>query len=233
MLLADGKGPFVSTLNLYDLEDGPEVARLLVEGSRAAGSAFNLYSLNAADQGAEELGVLPDLLPGGRTLDDSGGDDFKHPKLAGLGTKGIVESAISGELKALWLAGADLLELSRDRDQSKQALENVPFLVVQATNKSDVLEYASVVLPMTAPAESDGTYTNLERRVQRFNRVLGSRGEAKPAWRVYSELALRTKHETPLFNAKDVMEEIAKHVPAFEGARYDVLPEEGFVLGGS
>jgi predicted molibdopterin-dependent oxidoreductase YjgC len=121
--------------------------------------------------------------------------------------------------------------MARDKDGARKALENVGFLVVQATNQSETLEYASVVLPMTAPAESEGTFINLERRVQRFSRVLPPRGEAKPAWRVYSELMLRTKPETPLFNAKDVMEEIADHVPAFEGARYEALPEEGFVLG--
>lgn len=230
-ILAEAQSQVLTTMGLYELNDGPEVARLLVEFARATKSPFNIYALNAADQGADELGVLPDLLPGGRTLDDSGNTDFKHPREEGLGTKGILEGAISGGVKALWLAGVDPIDAAPDPSEAKKALESVGFLVVQACNMSPAVDYASVVLPMSAPAESGGTYTNLERRVQRFKPVLPQLGSAKPGWRAYSELSLRIKHETPMFNPREVMEQIASQVPAFAGARYDLLPEEGYVLG--
>ena len=67
--------------------------------------------------------------------------------------------------------------------------------------------------------------------MQRFGRVLAAVGEAKPAWRIFSEASLRIKPAMPLFNPGEVMEEIAELLPAFAGARYEVLPQEGYVLG--
>jgi predicted molibdopterin-dependent oxidoreductase YjgC len=84
---------------------------------------------------------------------------------------------------------------------------------------------------MTAPAEADGTYTNLERRVQRLRQVLSPKGETKPAWRIFSEVGLRIRPETPLFNPSEVMGRIASEVPAFAGVSYDQLGGEGFLLG--
>jgi len=229
-VLKEGNAPTISTLSLYDLADGPEIARNLVEMARSLKGPFNLYALGANDQGADELGMLPDLLPGGRTLDDSGHEDFHSPKESGLGTHGILEGCVSGSVKALWLSGCDPIESYSDKGMATKALESVEFLVVQAATVTPALEYASVVFPMTAPAEGDGTYTNLERRVQRFKRILSPKGDAKPAWRTHSEIMVRLTPETPMFNAAEVMSQIARQAPRFAGAEYSVLPDEGYVL---
>jgi formate dehydrogenase major subunit len=78
--------------------------------------------------------------------------------------------------------------------------------------------YASVVLPMAEPAEGDGTYVNAERRLQELRAVISPPGEAKAAWRIGAELALRVGMAKPYFGAKDVAAEISTHVPAFRGA---------------
>jgi predicted molibdopterin-dependent oxidoreductase YjgC len=80
---------------------------------------------------------------------------------------------------------------------------------------------------MEAPAEQDGTYTNLERRVQRLRQVIPDPGDAKPAWRIFAEAMVRARPQTPFFNPHEIMDEIARVVPAFEVARYEVLAEEG------
>jgi predicted molibdopterin-dependent oxidoreductase YjgC len=104
-------------------------------------------------------------------------------------------------------------------------------LVVQAHTESEAFHYASVVLPMCAPAEMEGTYTNLERRVQRMDQVLPTKGEAKPAWRVFSELALRMTGDRPFFNAGEIMEEISREFAAFSAINYDALKDsEGTIL---
>ena len=148
----------------------------------------------------------------------------------GKNSKQILEAAADGEVKALWMFGVDPFESYPDRDLVQRALENVEFLVYQGIEETEAMHYASVVLPHTAPAEQDGTYTNCERRVQRMKSVLDPKGDAKPAWRIFSEIYVRLKPSTPFFNPSEVMDEIAKQHPAFSGATYDRLTIEGFRL---
>lgn len=169
------------------------------------GAAFNCYALGANTQGAAELGFQ-----------------------SGRNTREILEACASGQVKALWLSACDPFALYHDRDLVQRAIEAVPFLVVQSAIETEVTRYASIVLPMTAPAEQDGTYTSAERRVQRLSAILGPKGSAKPAWKVATELLLRSKGGAPYFNSGEIAKAIAREVPAFAGA--DSLPEEGLLL---
>lgn len=201
--LKGGAVPIVATRSLYNLPDGAGVVQALT----GLGS-LSVYGLRANDQGAEELGFN-----------------------SGIGTHASLRKAESGELEALWLLGDDPFASHPDRGLVQRALEAVPFLIVQAHSETEAFHYASVVLPMTAPAEMEGTYTNLERRVQRLSPVLPTRGEAKPAWRAFTELALRVSGERPFFNAAEVMSEIARFHPQFSAIEdYDALGTVGGVL---
>ena len=102
-----------------------------------------------------------------------------------------------------------------DRALVEAALESVEFLVVQDWRETEASAYASVVLPMTAPTEMDGTYTNCEQRVQRMDAVLPAPGSAKPAWRVFSEVSIRSKPQTPFFNIEEVGKAIRQEIPTF------------------
>ncbi len=170
---------------------------------------FNCYSLGANDQGAVELGISK-----------------------GRNTEEILKAAAEGQIKALWLVGCDPLNDFHDRALAQRALENVPFLVIQDSTMTESAHFASVVLPMAAPAEQDGTYTNCERRVQRVAPVVKAPGDSKPGWRIFTECIVRTKGTVPYFNAKEVMAEISKQHPAFSGVNYDALGGEGVLLGG-
>jgi NADH-quinone oxidoreductase subunit G len=220
--------PIATTYSLLEDEHGQAVIETLAQLALGVGGEFNLYGLHANDEGARRLGVLPDGLPGLRGLAEAGEG---APTAPGLGTRGILEGCVDGSVKALWLVGDDPLIAYPDRDLVERALESVEFLVVQGTNESEAVPYASVVLPMAGPAEGDGTYTNMEGRVQRFRKIIDPPGEAKPAWRTYSELMLRLRPETPYFNPNDVMEAIRSEAPEFDGASYETLPHDGVLLG--
>ncbi len=225
-VLREGAAPVITTYSIFDHPQGQETIESLASFCLATGAKFNLYALQANDQGAEELGILP-----GNALVPIGSEGGGVPADTGLDTHGILQGCVDGTVKALWLAGVNPFEVYPDRDLVERALESVEVLVVQDCIETEAMGYASVVLAMAAPAESDGTYTNLERRVQRLRQVLAPRGEAKPAWRIFSELGLRIRPETPLFNPADVMDRIAAEVPAFAGLSYDLLGGEGFLLG--
>ena len=48
---------------------------------------------------------------------------------------------------------------------------------------------ADIILPAPAYTEKDGTFVNLEGRVQQANRAVLPKGEAKEEWRIFSVLA--------------------------------------------
>ena len=221
--------PVIATQNLYNLDNGPEVVDAVAALAKSLGGTFNLYALGANHQGAHELGVLPDSLPNGRGLDNDGNDDYRGPHGSGLDTHGILAGCANGSVEALWLADVNPFD-HLERSVVEAALENVGFLVVQASAKNEALDYASVVLPTALPAERDGTMTNMERRVQRLKAVLQPKGEAKAGWKIYSEVGLRVLPETPLFSAAEVMAQIAKVHPGFAATQFDSIAQEGTLL---
>jgi NADH-quinone oxidoreductase subunit G len=164
------------------------------------GASFNRYPLAANDFGAEKVGFN-----------------------SAQGAEAMLRATRDGQMEALWLLGNDPFEAGLDHALVREALENVPCLVVQTDRQSEAFGYASVVLPMTLPGEQDGTYTNAEGRVQRIKAVLTPRGESKPAWKVASEILLRTSPQKPYFNA----EEVFASITAFDGIKYGDFDGEG------
>jgi predicted molibdopterin-dependent oxidoreductase YjgC len=88
-----------------------------------------------------------------------------------------------------------------------RALENVEFLVFQHWQMTEAGNYASVILPMAAPAERDGSYINLERRLQTISQVIPTLGDAKPAWKAFSDISQRITPSRPFFSAEEVLAE--------------------------
>ncbi len=198
--------PIITTSGLANHADGALIAETLSAFAKATGGTFNCYARGGNEQGSRQLGV-------------AGATQSAHE---------ILKAAAEGKVKALWIAGVDPFAHA-DHATVVAALENVDFLVVQDVQQTEAFHYASVVLPMTAPGEQDGSYTNLEGRVQLLKQVLPAVGSAKPAWKAVTELSVRLKPGAPYFHAVDVAKEIAANVPAFAGATHDNLGGEGFL----
>jgi NADH-quinone oxidoreductase subunit G len=96
------------------------------------------------------------------------------------GVARIAEDARSGALGALILHGAD--ELDPDALQG-------PFTVYVGHHGDAGVRHADVILPAAAWAEKDGTWVNLEGRVQRSWRAGFPPGEAREDWRIFRALS--------------------------------------------
>lgn len=205
--LADSAGSdtvIVTTHALLDVSGGRDAVGALKDRPN-----FNCYATGGNTQGAIELGVAR-----GRT------------------TAEILHAASNGEINALWLIGCDPFSEFHNKDLVRKALENVEYLVLQTTNLGEAAHYASVVLPMAAPAEQDGTYTNCERRVQKISQAIPVKQDAKADWRIFSECLVRLGSDAPYFNPREVMDGIAHHYSAFREVSYARLDGEGVLLGG-
>lgn len=202
-ILAEGVATVTSDA-ILNAPAAQDVVETLAGMAMATGGSFNQYSLRANDQGARELGYG-----------------------SGKNTREILEGCVDGSVKALWLLGCDPIANFADRDLVERALESVPFLVVQSHSDNGATAFASVVLPMAAPAETDGTYTNCTRRVQRMGRIFAPKGDAKPAWRVFSEISMRLQPRKPDFNVDEVGARLSADRSAFEACNFESVPPEG------
>jgi predicted molibdopterin-dependent oxidoreductase YjgC len=111
--------------------------------------------------------------------------------------------------------------------QTKRALEAIDFLVVQDIFLTETAELADVVLPATSFAETEGTFVNTERRVQRVRAAVEPPGEAKDDWRIVSELSTRMGHPMRYDSASQIWDEIASATPIFGGISYERLEGGG------
>jgi NADH-quinone oxidoreductase subunit G len=122
--------------------------------------------------------------------------------------------------KVLIVAQADLVA---DDPKAAQWLGKVETIISLSLFPDEVSGMARVALPIQSFAERDGTFTNGERRVQRFYTAQGPMGEAIPAWQAISRLNERLGLGKAKLSAAAVMSEIAKTVPAFAGVNYAAL----------
>jgi formate dehydrogenase major subunit len=79
-----------------------------------------------------------------------------------------------------------------DSKVSKSLAERIskaPYLVVQASYESEITQEADVVLPVTVWSEQEGTYINLDGRIQKSTKVLTSPETVRDNLAVLSELA--------------------------------------------
>jgi NADH-quinone oxidoreductase subunit G len=122
--------------------------------------------------------------------------------------------------KALILLDADVLA---DDPFAAEWLEQVETIVHLTMFHDATSKVAKISLPIQSFAERDGTFTNGERRVQRFYTAQGPIGEALPAWKALTELRQVLGQSRAKLSAAAVMLEMSKSNPAFEGMRYKEL----------
>jgi NADH-quinone oxidoreductase subunit G len=126
-------------------------------------------------RGALDMGVRPDAGPGGAAVASPG-----------LSAREMWGAAVEGRLRGMYIAG---LNPAKSSSVIAEALAQLEFLVVQDLFFTETAQLADVVLPVAAFAEREGTFTNAERRVQRFRQARRPLGDLPPDWLIFQDLA--------------------------------------------
>ncbi len=95
---------------------------------------------------------------------------------------------------------------------------------------SSAAEHADFVLPVTTFAEEEGTFVNVQDRVQRYWPGLRPPGAARPAWLALGALWAALCGRDAPDSAGALFAELASGHPAFAGLTYDTLGKAGRVL---
>ncbi|HTJ31131.1 MAG TPA: molybdopterin-dependent oxidoreductase, partial [Acidobacteriaceae bacterium] len=112
------------------------------------------------------------------------------PTRRGLAYPDIIEGAVAGKIRALWILGTNPLVSFPNIDVLKHALGNLDFLVVQdGFHPTPTTELADLVLPAAIWGEKEGTYTNSERRVSKVNAAVLPPGEARSDFHIFLSIA--------------------------------------------
>lgn len=201
-------------------------------GKEGAG-IFILGEKNNA-QGALDMGVTPGLLPGYANLQDPAergrfekGWKMSIPPQPGMGALSILQAAEEGKIRGLYIVGENPLVTYPDSARTKKALAAVDFLVVQDLFLTETASLAKVVLPAATFAEKEGTFTNVERRVQRVRAALLPLGQARPDLWIFQEIAETWGASLGKASAKEVMQEVRSLVQLYGGMDYARLDSLG------
>jgi NADH-quinone oxidoreductase chain G len=187
-----------------------------------------LLSERANEQGLLDMGCAPDLLPGYRPLAYA---EFRKryeaawktaiPEAPGLSIFEMIGAAKKGLIKALYVMGENPVYNLPNSGEVEAALREIDFLVVQDIFLTETGKHADVVFPALGWAEKDGTFTNMERRIQRVRKTVNREGMED--WRIISEIAKNMGSKFGHAGPEEVFAEISKISPLYRDLSYEEL----------
>ena len=215
--LGECRGPVHAVASAHASNEDLGALRELVE--RLGGGDAAYRAARAPDEvplpGFPVLTRRRDLVPNVRGaellgLRRVGGDD---------GAGGLDEMAAS--TGTLIVLGDELA------DQPEEFGSRAELFVYLGAHPAPAARGAHFVLPATTFAEQEGSFTNAQTRVQRFQPALRAAGSAQPAWRVLGSLAASLGGPPPPASAAEAFGRLAARVPEYEGLGYDQLGARG------
>lgn len=190
------------------------------------GGIFALQRENNA-HGACDMGALPGFLPGYKSIENvkerkKFGERWgsEVPEQAGLTALEMVEAALAGKVKAMFITGENPVASYPQPSKVQEALSGLEFLVVADLFLTETARLATVVLPAASFAEKEGTFTNFEGRVQRVSQAIEPYGESLPESEIIIRLAEKLESPIPLTTSQQVMGEIIEMVPFYQHLPY-------------
>jgi NADH-quinone oxidoreductase subunit G len=215
---------------------GSSITQLVDFGSKLPGKVrYMALGDYANSRGAADMGLLPDRLPGYAYVDmGPAREAFEKlwgaviPSQPGLTAPRMVEAAQSGQLKTLYVVGANPLAHFGTLGFGRGKLE---LLIVHEMFLTETAKVADIVFPAASAYEKDGTVTNTSGEIQLLHKgaeVMGSRSDFD-LLRIVSHqleklgLGKAFHYKTPAA----VSEEIRKAVPGYN------VPMAGLLTGGA
>jgi formate dehydrogenase alpha subunit len=194
-----------------------------------------IYSLSGQNntQGACDMGCLPDLYPGYHGVADSevrrkleaAWGVILNPK-PGLTLAELWQAVLDESIKAIYIIGSDPASTVAGSQKVREALERAEFVVIQDMFLNEAAKFADIVLPAASFAEKEGTFTNMERRIQRVRQAIEPVGNSRPDWQIICELAKRLDARGFDFSCpEEIMSEITSVATIYSGIGYSRLEE--------
>lgn len=186
-------------------------------------------------QGGGDMGALPNKLPGFKDVtDDTERARFEAtygtelPSENGWHISQMFDAMDRGDLRSVYVIGENPAQSEADASRVRRLLGDLDHLVVQDMFLTKTAELADVVFPAAAGwAETDGTFTSSERRVQLVRKALEPPGEARDDLVIISDLAARLGHDWGHPTAEEAWDELRSLSAIHAGMSYERLERLG------
>jgi len=186
-------------------------------------------------QGSCDMGSFPHELPGYRHVSGDAVREIyeslwgvKLNDEPGLRIPNMLDAAVEGWFKGLYVQGEDILQSDPDTKHVSAGLAAMECVVVQDLFLNETANYAHVFLPGSTFLEKDGTFTNAERRINRVRKVMAPKNDYAD-WEITQKLAQAMGLSWDYTHPSQIMDEIAQTTPSFANVSYDYLEKMGSV----
>ena len=186
-------------------------------------------------QGSCDMGSFPHELPGYRHVSDPETHAlFESAWQAPLSTEpglripNMFDAALDGSYLGMYIEGEDIAQSDPDISHVHNALRAMECVIVQDIFLNETAKFAHVFLPGASFLEKDGTFTNAERRISPVRKVMRPlAGYAD--WEVTQLLSNALGYPMNYSHPSEIMDEIARLTPSFNGVSYDKIAELGSI----
>ncbi|MAT40224.1 MAG: molybdopterin oxidoreductase [Ectothiorhodospiraceae bacterium] len=182
-------------------------------------------------QGLLDMGVAQDTLPGGVSYADDAAID-RLAQMWNTDLKGIFhpndlnEAFEKDTIKAVVIFGEDPLHAPANM----KLLSGMDFILVADYFMTQTAQEAHIVLPLSTPVETEGTYTSCDRRVQKSVKLDEPRS-GKETWQVLVEMLKAFGVDQQTESVLAVTNEIADANEYYRGVAPGTFWGNGFMKG--
>ena len=186
-------------------------------------------------QGSCDMGSFPHELSGYRHVaNDATRAMFEAlwgkpiDKEPGLRIPNMLDAAVDGSFKGLYVQGEDILQSDPDTHHVSAGLAAMECVVVQDLFLNETANYAHVFLPGSTFLEKNGTFINAERRIQLVRKVMAPRNGYED-WQITCLISEAMGYPMRYNHPSEIMDEIARLTPTFAGVSFEKLDRLGSV----
>jgi formate dehydrogenase major subunit len=186
-------------------------------------------------QGSCDMGSFPHEFSGYRHVaTDAVREMFERmwgvplSKEPGLRIPNMIDEAIDGSFKWLYVQGEDIAQSDPDTKHITAGLRAMECVVVQDLFLNETARYAHVFLPGASFLEKDGTFINAERRISRVRQAIPPLAGLAD-WEATMALANAIGVPMNYTHPSEIMDEVAATTPTFSGVSYARLDELGSI----
>jgi NADH-quinone oxidoreductase subunit G len=205
----------------------PDRVAIVLSAQHSNEDNFALATLAKTYLGAGELFLAAKA--------DGKGDDILQSADKNPNRQGAIQVASTtpprpfDELVAAVQAGrfSHILALGTDVESASQAagLAKAKAIIVVSPFDGPLTKAASVVLPAAAWSECDGTFVNVKGLAQKAERAVRPRGDAKPGWEWFTQIAQALGYAMSFRNVKELRKAMGPTSPSAPSAGTAASPE--------
>jgi formate dehydrogenase major subunit len=186
-------------------------------------------------QGSCDMGSFPHELPGYRHVSNPQVRELFGKEWGvtlgadpGLRIPNMFDAAVSGQFKGLYVQGEDVAQSDPDTQHVTHALSSLECMIVQDLFLNETAKFAHVFFPGSSFLEKNGTFTNAERRISPVRKVMEPLAGLED-WEQTQGLSNAMGYPMNYKHPSEIMDEIARLTPTFEGVSYEKLDKLGSI----